>query len=448
MMKEPEVSVAILNENEIVFELDGNFNCKEIDKEITGVLRVIHEDGLIKLIYSGSVLIIPDGSVFKPADFNADSFLIKDVVIGIKFHWQKKEDQKFKGSLKIIKENNKLTAVNIIPVEEYLTSVISSEMSATSSEELLKAHSIISRSWLIAQIEKSRELKESGNTPPGFIENDEKLIKWFDREDHDLYDVCADDHCQRYQGITKIYDEKSKKAIEFTRGMLLMYNNKICDARYSKSCGGISENFENVWEPVEHPYLKKVVDNIPAEKNSGLDLTNEIEAVKWIKGNPPAFCNTVDEKVLSQILVDFDQSTKDFYRWKIEYSQKEISSLINKNLGIDFGSILDLLPIKRGVSGRLIELKIIGTKKSLTIGKELIIRKTLSQSHLYSSAFIIEKHDIKNNIPGKFILIGAGWGHGVGLCQIGAAVMGEKGFPYDKILLHYFTNAEIKKLYE
>ena len=446
-MEEPKVSVAILNETQIKFELSGNFICKELRKEFTGLITAEYENNDIKLAHNENEYIFNGDINFEPVDFNSQSFLIKDVVIGIKFHWEQKEDQKFKGSLKIIKEKNKLTAVNVLPVEDYLVSVISSEMSASSSEELLKAHSIISRSWLIAQTQKSKELKEAGNVTSEFIENDDKIIKWFDREDHDLYDVCADDHCQRYQGITKVYNEKSKKAIEFTRGMLLMYNNKICDARYSKSCGGISENFENAWEPVEHPYLKKIIDNKSNDDFEQNDLTNEAEAEKWIRGNPAAFCNTDDEKILSQILVNFDQSTKDFYRWKVEYNQEEISSLINKNLNLDFGKIVDLIPIKRGVSGRLIELKIVGTEKTLIIGKELIIRKTLSNSHLYSSAFVIEKQNIKDNIPGKFILIGAGWGHGVGLCQIGAAVMGEKGYPYNEILLHYFLNAEIKKLY-
>ena len=446
MTEEPKVSVAVLNETELKFELKGKFKCSYLPKEASGIFEVKLENNIIKLSTDNDEFIINDGVIFEPLDFDEQSFLLKDVVIGIKFHWQKKEDQEFKGSLKILKEKNKLTAVNILPVEDYLTSVISSEMSATSSEELLKAHSIISRSWLIAQIEKRSELKKRGNFLPELIENDEKLIKWFDREDHELYDVCADDHCQRYQGITKIIDEKSKKAIEFTRGRLLMFNDKICDARYSKSCGGVSEHFENVWENTEHPYLTTVVDN---KENTGFkyDLTKEPDADKWIKGNPPAFCNTTDRNILSQVLVDFDQSTKDFYRWKVEYTQNEISTLINKNLKTDFGKIIDLIPVKRGVSGRLIELKIVGTKKSLIIGKELIIRKTLSTSHLYSSAFIIEKQNVNDNIPEKFILIGAGWGHGVGLCQIGAAVMGAQGFKYDEILLHYFTGAEIKKLY-
>lgn len=445
-MDEPKVSVAILNDPQIQIELSGEYLIKELDITISGPISAAIENDKIKLTGNRILHAAENEFNIEPVDSTESSFLIKDVVIGIDFHWQKKEDQRFKGSLRLIKEKGNITAVNVINVEEYLMSVISSEMSATSSEELLKAHSIISRSWLIAQIQKSDNLKKSDDNKYSFVETEDKLIKWFDREDHVLYDVCADDHCQRYQGITKIISDKSKKAIEFTRGMLLTYEGEICDARYSKSCGGVSENFELVWEPVEYPYLKKVID-YSEDTASDFDLTLESDAEKWIKGNPPAFCNTHDEKILSQVLLDFDQTTKDFYRWKVEYTQEEISGLVNKNLGDDFGEILDLIPVSRGVSGRLIELKIVGSRKTLTIGKELIIRKTFSNSHLYSSAFVVEKHDVENKIPGKFVLLGAGWGHGVGLCQIGAAVMGEKGYKFDEILLHYFKGAELKKLY-
>jgi stage II sporulation protein D len=351
------------------------------------------------------------------------------------------------GSLKIIKENDMLTAVNILPVEHYLLSVISSEMSAMSNMNLLKGHAVISRGWLLAQIRKSEKLKTAGASYSSFVENDDELIRWYDREDHTLYDVCADDHCQRYQGVTKAYTQNAKQAIQETCGTVLLYNGEICDARYSKSCGGISENFENVWEPVVHPYLTSVVDNPEESPGYDPDLTKEVNSDKWIRTSPAAFCNTSDREILSQVLLDFDQETVDFYRWKVVYTQEEISKLIREKSGTDYGEILDLVPVERGLSGRMIKLKIIGTKKTRTIGKDLEIRRTLSPSHLYSSAFVVDKKNVVDGVPQEFTLTGAGWGHGVGLCQIGAAVMGAKGYSYEDILRHYFRGAELGKIY-
>ena len=262
---------------------------------------------------------------------------------------------------------------------------------------------------------------------------------------HKLFDVCADDHCQRYQGVTKVISESVSDAIALTRGIVLMSENNICDTRYSKCCGGISETFENVWEPVRHSYLSSVVDYKYEPENYNIELYNEENARKWILGNPPAFCNTSDESILSTILIEYDQETKDFYRWKIEYSQGELAKLLREKTGIDFGSIIDLLPQERGASGRLIKLKIVGTNRTLIIGKELEIRRALSKTHLYSSAIIIDKSSRK--IPEKFTLYGAGWGHGVGLCQIGAAVMAVYGYKFDEILLHYFLNAKLERIY-
>ena len=205
------------------------------------------------------------------------------------------------------------------------------------------------------------------------------------------------------------------------------------------------EVFENVWEPVNHPYLQKVVDSDKDPIGFDLDLKNETASEAWILGNPDAFCNTHDKKVLSQVLNDYDQETNDFYRWSVIYRQKEISELIHKRIGIDFGLVMDFIPIERGESGRLIKLKIVGTKKIMIIGKELEIRKALSESHLYSSAIIFDKKEIDGEVV--FILEGAGWGHGVGLCQIGAAVMGEKGYLYKEILNHYFKGVELEKRY-
>lgn len=447
-MKEPKVSVAILASNEIKFELHGDFKCSCNKVNCSGQYVASYDGESITITNDKGENKIENNTVFTSSNLELDTFFIRNVVIGKNFHWERKENQRFQGSLKFLIEDGVLTAVNILSVEKYLTSVISSEMNATSSAELLKAHSIVSRSWLLAQMDKSKSISESDVEYQSQIETDEELIRWSDKEEHKLYDVCADDHCQRYQGVTKLVAHNAQDAVLMTRGYVLKYNDRICDTRFSKSCGGVSESFENVWEPVEHPYLQKIVDYKYEHEEFDLNLKNEKAAEEWIRNSPPAFCNTNDEKVLSQVLIDFDQTTKDFYRWRVEYTQDEITSLVKKRSGIDFGNIIDLIPIERGDSGRLIKLKIVGSKKTLIIGKELEIRKILSESHLYSSAFVVEKGAISNGIPESFVLIGAGWGHGVGLCQIGAAVMGEMGYSFDVILLHYFKNVEIKKLYD
>jgi SpoIID/LytB domain protein len=318
-------------------------------------------------------------------------------------------------------------------------------MSAKSSIELLKAQSVVARSWILAQMEKINEVASHQENSKSLVELEDELIKWYDREDHKLFDVCADDHCQRFQGVTKIISDSAFSAIERTKGIVLLSNSKICDTRYSKCCGGITESFENVWQAVTHNYLNSVIDYKYEPEIYKIDFTKEENAKKWILGNPPAYCNTTDAKILSHILVDYDRKTKDFYRWKIEYEQNELAQTIFDKTGIDFGEILDLIPVERGKSARLVRLKIIGTKRTLVIGKELEIRRVLSKSHLYSSAFVIEK--VGDDIPTKFILSGGGWGHGVGLCQIGAAVMAEMGYNFDEILLHYFPNAGLKRIY-
>jgi len=438
--KEPVVNVGILSDDEIEFRLNGDFRLISNNEIYSGSQKVCINETKIQFNHTNF-----DELLFVPINTDIANFDLLNVTIGKNFHWEQKENQRFTGSLKIIVEENKLTAINILPVEDYLTSVISSEMNATSSPELLKAHAIISRSWLLAQIQKSKKREKGNNcsvSPSG-----EERICWYDHEDHLHYDVCADDHCQRYQGITRANTQAVKEAIEATRGEILTYGGKICDARFSKSCGGVSELFENCWENDPHPYLTKVIDN-PSEKDENArDLTNESNAEKWIRSSPESFCRTTDEKIFSQILNSYDRETPDFYRWKVIYSQQELASLIHKRTGINFGEIVDLVPVERGVSGRIIKLKIEGTLRSLIIGKELEIRKILSQSHLYSSAFIVEKENTENNIPGKFILTGAGWGHGVGLCQIGAAVMAEKKYNYKEILAHYYKNAEILSFY-
>ncbi len=387
------------------------------------------------------------------ADIKEASFTLHDVTIGVHFHWERKEDQTFKGDLRLIIEDTDITglplvneagermqvvtAIDILGVEDYLTSVISSEMSATSAMELLKAHAVISRSWVLRPILNPAQAPQPPKGGAG-IDEAERLIKWYERDAHVNFNVCADDHCQRYQGITRQTSDNVRTAIEATWGEVLTYDGKVCDARFYKSCGGATELFHNCWADEEHPYLQAVHD--VAEKNLP-DLTIEENAERWIRTSPEAFCNTKDERILSQVLNNYDQETTDFYRWTVEYSQEELSNLIRERSGIDFGEIVDLLPIRRGPSARLVELKIVGTKRTLIVGKELEIRKWLSPSHLYSSAFVIDKTEQ------GFRLIGAGWGHGVGLCQIGAAVMADKGYNYKDILSHYFPGADLERIY-
>lgn len=437
-MKEPKVSVGIMFEPKISFVLNTPFmfNGKEYKGE-----ESVNLSG-DKILFNGE---LHDSLQFDPVSHESASFELKDVTIGINFHWERKENQVFKGSLRFIVEHNKITAINYLSVEEYLTSVISSEMSATASLELLKAHAVISRSWLLAQVQKNKEITLSKTKYSTMTESEGELVRWYDREDHTNFDICADDHCQRYQGITRASTEIVKQAIAETYGELLMYDGKICDARYSKSCGGVFEEFQNCWEDIKYPYLigkRDLPDGSPMP-----DLTIENNAREWILTSPESFCNTSDKVVLSQVLNNYDQETVNFYRWRVEYSANELSELIAKRSGTDYGLITDLIPVERGTSGRLIKLKIVGTKRTRVIGKELEIRRTLSNSHLYSSAFIVEKENDAQGNPVKFSLIGAGWGHGVGLCQIGAAVMGEKGYNYNQILLHYFVNAAVEKLY-
>ncbi len=440
-MKEPLISVGILTSKEIRFDLYGEFISGLSEKKFSGKFKAKFEGGRISICHEKKEILSGLEFTFAPNDLETESFLLRDVVIGKNFHWEKKENQRFRGALKLIIEEEQLTAVNLLPLEEYLISVISSEMSAQSSFELLKAHAIVSRGWLLSQLEKKN--KKSVNESISA----EEILRWYDREDHENYDLCADDHCQRYQGVTKIISDKAADAVTETRGLALTYENKICDTRYSKCCGGVTESFENVWEPTHHPYLSSIVDYKFEPDNSDDDFTREKSAEQWIKSNPNAFCNTSDKKILSQILVDFDRSTNDFFRWTVEYTQDELLEIINRKSGIDYGKIIDMIPVLRGNSGRIVKLKIVGTKKTLTIGKELEIRRILSPSHLYSSAFIVTKENIIEEIPQRFILHGAGWGHGVGLCQIGAAVMGELGYGFDEILTHYFRETKIQKIY-
>lgn len=439
--KQPDVTVGIVSAQKIHFSLNKPYLAK--GEKVLGEQVVEFSEGGV--LWNGNQY---SQLTFHPQSADA-SFSLSDVTIGVNFHWERKETQTFLGTLRFVVESDKIVAINELPVEKYLESVISSEMSATSSLELLKAHAVISRSWLLAQMKKRREVAESGNNFFSFTKKEDTLIRWYDREDHTLFDVCADDHCQRYQGITKETSPHVAEAIRQTKGQILMDGEEICDARFSKCCGGITEEFQYCWEDTPKTYLTAVRDIALGVEHTLPNLTNEEEAEKWIRFNPPAFCNTQDKKILSEVLNDYDQETVNFYRWKETLSQEKLQQLIADKLKMDLGAILDMKAVERGKSGRISKLQFIGTEKTFTIGKELEIRRTLSDSHLLSSAFVVDKYDKdEQGVPQRFELIGAGWGHGVGLCQIGAAVMGEQGYHYDAILLHYYQGAEIKKLYK
>lgn len=439
-MKQPYINVGIITSPNINITLNDIY-VSECGESISGKIE-IHTSHEKLISVNGKEY---ESLTLKPKETDS-SFTIHNAIIGISYHWERQEEQTFTGEFKLVRYKDDVVLINIIPVEDYLKSVISSEMNATSSLEFLKAHAVISRSWLLAQIEKREKNKLSFQHETSNKDDIEgTLIRWYDREDHILFDVCADDHCQRYQGITKASNPYVFQAVNETEGLVLMHNDEICDARFSKCCGGATEIFSTCWENKDYDYLTNIADNGTYSELPDLSIENNAE--KWIRTSPDSFCNTDDKLVLKQILNNYDLETSDFYRWKLEYSQEELSELILKKTGIDFGFIKKLVPVKRGRSGRIYQLKICGTKHSLIIGKELEIRRTLSESHLFSSAFVVDYKDIYNGIPGKFIITGAGWGHGVGLCQIGAAVMGEKGYSYDKILLHYYRNAYIKKMY-
>lgn len=446
--KQPNVNVGIVSGQKIHFSLNKPYLAK--GEMVTGEQEVAFSEGGI--LWNGNQY---SSLTFHPQSADA-SFSLSDVTIGVNFHWERKETQTFLGTLHFVVESDKICAINELPVERYLESVISSEMSATSSLELLKAHAVISRSWLLAQMKKRREVAESGNNFFSFVKKDDRLIRWYDREDHTIFDVCADDHCQRYQGITKETSPHVAEAIRQTKGQILMDGDDICDARFSKCCGGVTEEFQYCWEDTPKNYLSSVRDIIQGVKSVGSaspaplpSLQDEAAAEAWIRSNPPAFCNTTDKKILSQVLNDYDQETADFYRWKVTLTQEKLKQLLDEKLKMNFGDILDLQAEERGKSGRISKLRIVGTEKTFVIGKELEIRRALSDTHLYSSAFVVDRCDIdEKGVPQRFDIIGAGWGHGVGLCQIGAAVMGEDGFDYDAILLHYYQGAEIKKVYK
>ena len=423
-MQRIDITVGILSVPKLNFSLKGIYSTSG-EAVVTGRQEVSVSESGLGVVWQGQLY---PTLIFTPTSYDGDSFELEGVTIGVDFHWQRQENQSFRGALKIIAKDGLLTAINIIDIEDYLVSVISSEMRSTSSVNLLRAHAVISRSWAMSRI-MGRKGCESGYRKPG------EIIRWWGQEDHEGFDVCADDHCQRYQGLARI-SPTAAGAVEDTRGQLLTYHGELCDARFSKCCGGVFEEFEACWEDEHKPYLVARRDAVnPLDFP---DLTDEQTARKWITSSPEAFCNTTDERVLTQVLNNYDREQTDFYRWRVEYTSEYLGDLIRRRLGEDLGEISDIIPVERGKSGRIIKLKIKGSKAEIIIGKELLIRRTLSESHLRSSAFVVDKSDT------GFILTGAGWGHGVGLCQIGAAVMADRGYDYREILSRYYPGSEIQ----
>ncbi|MBI3111056.1 MAG: SpoIID/LytB domain-containing protein [Ignavibacteriales bacterium] len=441
--KEPIIKVGIFeHERRVVGLFHGTFDLQN-SFPLEGEFQVGNEAGVLVLFNSRNKEVMR-GKKLVCRSRGGATFTLRNVTIGISFHWERKEDQTFEGDLRLLsRDDGTITAVNEIGVEPYLKSVISSEMSAEAPVELLRAHAITSRSWLVAMLERQQRGKNIGVPSQRSFQTESELIRWYDREDHTLFDVCADDHCQRYQGISKIISAAADDAVEATRGSFLVSQHEICDARFYKACGGLTEQFENAWEDTPVPYLGSISD-APIYYPP---IKSEEEARRWILSSPGAYCNTTDGKILRQILPSFDQETTDFFRWKVEYGREELEQLIKAKSGIDFGTVMDLVPVQRGPSGRLVKLRIIGSAKAWTVGKELEIRRWLSKSHLYSSAFVVDVERDAGGVPIRFILHGAGWGHGVGLCQIGAAVMAAQGKKANEIVQHYFPGAQPQKLY-
>lgn len=451
--KEPLIRVGLMTgARSARITLRGRFLSDAGDPLGEGDYSVSLDGGVVRL--EGNARLAGPSILLRPVDFDSCVFTAHDITIGIEFHWERKEAQQFKGALRLMATGEGLSVINELPLESYLVSVISSEMSASCPSELLRAHSVVSRSWLLAQLSRT-----AGGIQPGRYRTEQgesrtvgdppdEIIRWYDRESHADFDVCADDHCQRYQGISKAFSRQAFDTVSDTRGSVLVWGGEICDTRYSKSCGGMTELYRAAWEDRGVPYLSAVYDGPGRIPDYRMPLADESNAVAWITSSPPAYCNNVPAELLGRILPGFDQETRDFYRWEICYSQDELREITRAKLGIDFGTILALEPVERGESGRIIRLRIRGTARSLMVGKELEIRRALSRSHLYSSAFVVRaEQGSAEDGPGRFTLVGAGWGHGVGLCQIGAAVMADQGRTHGEILAHYFRGATLRALY-
>ncbi len=456
---EPQLQIGVLKSAErVTFDLQGGFELSDTRKLPPGRYEAIVEPSgsgrpdMIRVTNSNFDVLSPE-FLAASTDTGETRFGVSDVTIGIGFHWQQTERQEFKGNIKLVPgAENQLVVINQIGLESYLESVVSSEMSDQAHPEFLKAHAVVSRSWVLAQIDRkiSEGQQRNGNAEKPIDIDGRNIWRWYDRENHSNFDLCADDHCQRYQGVTKATTMNASQAVQATRGQVLLYAGGVCDTRYSKSCGGMTEEFASAWEDVSVPYLSALFDGPEVPSGFDLPLSTEKNVRAWIDGSPPAFCNSHDQAVLDRILPDFDRATSDFYRWKIEIGQDELQQILLDKLGTaaQLGDIKALVPVQRGSSGRIIKLRIEGTAGVLEIGKELEIRRALSKSHLYSSAFVVDTVGKAGNIPERFILTGAGWGHGVGLCQIGAAVMADRGYRFSEILEHYFQSAVLHRVYD
>ncbi len=426
---------------EVAGRLNGNFRGVGFGP-VSGRFSAKAMSGMILLADAANLEFARSPSIRLTA-FEDSTFELFHVTIGTRFHWERKEDQIFRGDLILLpRQDGTITAINEIPLEDYLKSVISSEMNAQAPMEFLKVHAILSRSWLLAALDRKKKTKKTSRTGAQIAEKEGEVRRWYDREDHDLFDVCADDHCQRYQGIRKIASTQAEEAVRETLGRVITYQDEICDARYSKACGGLTEDFDTAWDDRRVPYLTSISD-APVQY---LPVKTEEEATHWILSGPEAYCYTKDESLLEKILPAFDRETKSFFRWTIEYTREELEEILREKSGFDFGNLQEIVPLRRGPSGRICQLKIVGSKKSVVVGKELEIRRWLSRSHLYSSAFVVKvKYD--RGKAERFAFHGAGWGHGVGLCQIGAAVMATRGSSTEEILKHYFRGVELRKIY-
>jgi len=434
---QPKITVGIMDrQTEVAGRLRGNYSGDEFGL-VSGRFSAKTEAETIVLVDETNHEICRSKSI-KLAGQKGSTFSLFNVTIGNRFHWERTEDQTFQGDLVLgLQKGGTIVAINEISLEDYLISVISSEMSGDAPMEFLKTHAILSRSWVLAALDRKKKMNGKSTPVSKTTERRGEVICWYDREDHELFDVCADDHCQRYQGITKIISKQAEDAVRETCGMVMTYQGEISDARYSKACGGLTEEFDTAWGNRRVPYLKSISDaSVPHRP-----VTTEEEASAWILSNPEAYCCTKDERLLEKILPEFDRETKGFFRWVVEYSRTELEEILREKSGFDFGTLQEIVPLHRGPSGRISRLRIVGSKRSVVVGKELEIRRFLSRSHLYSSAFIVKAE------AERFVFHGAGWGHGVGLCQIGAAVMATRGFSAEKILKHYFTGVELKRIY-
>ena len=457
--REPLITVGLIKDaDEVRFRLSGAYQGETDEPFEPGEYRATRDGTSVALTSRRGERFAGAEVRLSPADFDSSRITVEDVTIGVDFHWQRREAQQFQGAVSIRATAEGLTIVNELPLESYLVSVISSEMSASCPGELLRAHAVVSRSWLLAQLSQEKSSRAAPRSPGSSAstsvesggqdsEESAEIVRWYDRESHSGFDVCADDHCQRYQGISKAFSAEAFEAVRATRGKAVVWGNEICDTRYSKSCGGMTEVYRAAWEEREVPYLTALYDGTDAVGDYQLPLTEEANATAWIRGKPPAFCEADSRELLSRILPGFDQETSDFYRWRVTYSAEELRSIIESRLGIDVGRVQSIAALERGQSGRIVRLKIVGDRRSVTIGKELEIRRALSRSHLYSSAFVVDTEAGDDGRPVRFILTGAGWGHGVGLCQIGAAVMADRGFTHEEILLHYFPGTDLVALY-